>query len=167
MSPARRLTCAETPAWLTYSAARGMTSGMSKISHCTSGRAFAKAMEYAPEPPPRSRMRRTPAVLRALTISGARSLALSCMPVMKLRVHSGVSSRLIGMRVPLRTASVSVLERCESDERVEQHACRAGIRVDPHPDLFSICPVTEGGKDVEFERCKNATARHVAADHLI
>jgi hypothetical protein len=37
----------------------------------------------------------------------------------------------------------------------------------PHPDLFGIRPVPDGGKDVEFKRRKNAPARHVAADHFI
>src|ERR1022692_1179705 len=125
MSPVRRLTCAETPACRTYSAVSGTTSETSRISHFTLGLACGKAMEYAPEPPPRSRMRRTLEleleleldvdVPRAFTSSGARSLALRCMPAMKSRVHSGGSSRssLRGTRVPLRTAPVSVLQRCQ------------------------------------------------------
>src|SRR5208282_4392938 len=58
-------------------------------------------------------------------------------------------------------------EQSEGDERVEQHACGAGIGVDPGPDLFGIGSIPDGGKDVEFKRRKNAPARHEAAEHLI
>ncbi len=37
--------CAMTPALLTYSAVSGTTSGRSTMSQCTSGQAFAKAIE--------------------------------------------------------------------------------------------------------------------------
>ncbi len=39
--------------------------------------------------------------------------------------------------------------------------------MDARPDLFSIGPVPDGGKDIEFKRSKNTTAGHEAADHFI
>ena len=72
------------------------------------GLACAKAIEYAPEPPPTSRRRVMPAAPTARTTRGALCAAPLCIAAMNATVQSAprsaISSRATGR--PARTASV-------------------------------------------------------------
>ncbi len=71
-----------------------------------------------------------------------------------------------------RLGSIPVLaaalrEQSESHQRIQQKGCAARACVDLLPHLCGARALPYRSKNVEFKRCKKASARHVAADHLI